>query len=203
MKNNFFLKISSKVSNSKFVTGFTLIETLVAISVLMLAIASPMTIAQNGLSTAMYAREKVVAEFLAQDAIEYVKYIRDTRMSESAVLGDHSTKWKNDFALCLNNSGCKIDTNKSSVTAYASTDFLYFHNDTGIYDYDSTSGTKTSYSRKVFLTEDGLVKTLGTDDIQGVTSDMIDAVFVKVIVEWTSKGKLYSFPLETEIFNYR
>jgi type II secretory pathway pseudopilin PulG len=61
-------------NNSK---GFTLIEALVAISILMVAIASPMTLAQKGLSTATLSKDQMIASFLAQDAIESVRNIRD------------------------------------------------------------------------------------------------------------------------------
>lgn len=57
--------------------GFTLVEALVAISILMIAIASPMTLAQKGLSTATQSKDQMIAAFLAQDAIEAVKNIRD------------------------------------------------------------------------------------------------------------------------------
>jgi type II secretory pathway pseudopilin PulG len=58
-------------------SGFTLIEALVAVSILMIAIASPMYLTQKSLSTASLAKDQMVASFLAQDAIEAVKNIRD------------------------------------------------------------------------------------------------------------------------------
>ena len=39
-------------------SGFTLIETLVAISLLLIAVASPLTIAQKGLASAIYAKDR-------------------------------------------------------------------------------------------------------------------------------------------------
>lgn len=57
--------------------GFTLVETLVAISVLLLVIIGPMTIAQKGIQNAYFANEQIVAVFLAQEAIEGVRELRD------------------------------------------------------------------------------------------------------------------------------
>jgi hypothetical protein len=57
--------------------GFTLIETLVAVSFLTLAILSPMTLATQSLSSAYYARDQVTAFHLAQEAIESVRAKRD------------------------------------------------------------------------------------------------------------------------------
>lgn len=57
--------------------GFTLIEALVAISLLMVAISSPMMLAQKGLSSSILSRDQMIASFLAQDGIEAIKNIRD------------------------------------------------------------------------------------------------------------------------------
>ncbi len=60
-----------------FATGFTLIETLVAISILMVAIVAPMTLATQALSAAFYARDQITAFYLAQEGIEVVRSVRD------------------------------------------------------------------------------------------------------------------------------
>jgi len=79
-------------------TGFTLVEALVAISILMIAVASPMTVAQRGLSTALLSRDQMTASFLAEDGIEAVKNIRD-QVALNATPGDGT-----DWLLGLNNS---------------------------------------------------------------------------------------------------
>lgn len=57
--------------------GMTLIETLVAITILSVAIVAPMTLTMQSLSSAYYARDQVVMFNLAQEAIESVRGIRD------------------------------------------------------------------------------------------------------------------------------
>lgn len=64
--------------------GFTLIETLVAITVLTIAIVAPMTLTSQALSAAMYARDQVTAFHLAQEAIEAVRSIRDANILSNA-----------------------------------------------------------------------------------------------------------------------
>lgn len=59
------------------VSGFTLIETLVAVSLLVISVAAPMTLAVRSLSSAFYARDQVTAFHLAQEAIESVRIVRD------------------------------------------------------------------------------------------------------------------------------
>lgn len=57
--------------------GFTLIETLVAISIMVVAIVAPMQLAMLSLSSAFYARDQVTAFHLAQEAIESIRSVRD------------------------------------------------------------------------------------------------------------------------------
>ncbi len=57
--------------------GFTLVEALVAISILMVAIAAPMSLAQKGTGATEFSTDQMIATYLAQDAIEAVKNIRD------------------------------------------------------------------------------------------------------------------------------
>ncbi len=60
--------------------GFTLIETLVAISLLALAIVAPMALTTQSLSSAYYARDQMTAFHLAQEAIESVRAARDANI---------------------------------------------------------------------------------------------------------------------------
>lgn len=64
--------------------GFTLIETLVAITLLSVAIVAPMALATQSLATAYYARDQITAFYLAQEAIEAVRAIRDAQILQIA-----------------------------------------------------------------------------------------------------------------------
>ena len=65
---------NKKVQKNK---AFTLIETIVAIFVLLLAVTGPMSAAQNSLKASFLARDQIGAFYLAQDAIEYIKNFKD------------------------------------------------------------------------------------------------------------------------------
>jgi prepilin-type N-terminal cleavage/methylation domain-containing protein len=56
--------------------GFTLVETLVAITILTLAVVAPFQAIQNSINASRVAKEKLVASGLAQEALEYVRFIR-------------------------------------------------------------------------------------------------------------------------------
>src|SRR3989344_8026028 len=57
--------------------GFSLIETLVAVVILVSAIVGPLTLAQRSIHSAVYARDQVTASFLAEEVIEYIRMARD------------------------------------------------------------------------------------------------------------------------------
>jgi len=57
--------------------AFTLIETLVAITILTLAIVGPLYAANRAIVAARTSRDQLTATYLAQEAIEYVRLMRD------------------------------------------------------------------------------------------------------------------------------
>lgn len=57
--------------------AFTLIETLIAVSILTIAIIGPFAAIQNALVASYVARDTLTASMLAQEGIEYVRAVRD------------------------------------------------------------------------------------------------------------------------------
>lgn len=82
--------------------GFTLIETLVAISVLLIAVVGPMSIAQQSISAAINAPQQAIARYLAQEGIEYIRAQRDEN-----VLKDNN--WLTEIDECIN-TPCMVDS---------------------------------------------------------------------------------------------
>jgi prepilin-type N-terminal cleavage/methylation domain-containing protein len=60
--------------------AFTLIETMVAISLLAIAIVPPMSLTAQSLTSAYYARDQVTAFNLAQEGLESVRAVRDAQV---------------------------------------------------------------------------------------------------------------------------
>lgn len=65
--------------------AFTLIETLVAVSLLTVAIVAPMSLVSQSLSAAIYSRDQITAYSLAQEGIESVRAIRDGNILANAL----------------------------------------------------------------------------------------------------------------------
>ena len=131
---------------SKTKKGFTLLETLVAISVLLFVIIGPMTIAQKGVQNAYFANEQLTAIFLAQEAIEAVRELRDAEALDVYTGIDTETSdWvpagcgtecaydvvNNRFESCSEGCVLKVDTN-------------------GNYNYEP-GGTLSPFARKITI----------------------------------------------------
>ncbi len=85
-----------------------MIETLVAITLLTVAIVAPMALTVQSLKTAYYARDQVTAFYLAQEAIEGVRALRDSQILQ---ISKSSTPGSIDlFGTIPLNSPFRIDT---------------------------------------------------------------------------------------------
>jgi len=58
--------------------GFTLVETLVAISIFTVSILGMMAVLSGSISDTRFAKQKLTATYLAQEGIEYIRNMRDT-----------------------------------------------------------------------------------------------------------------------------
>ncbi len=73
--------------------GFTLIETMVAITILAFAIVGPFVAIENALVASYAARDNLTATMLAQEGIEYVRGIRDGNYLEKIRIPSSTKTW--------------------------------------------------------------------------------------------------------------
>lgn len=151
------------LQNKKRQSGFTLVETLVAISIFTLSVLALMVALGGGLKSASFAQSKVTASYLAQEGIELMRNMRDT-----FVLYDGGQNGWSDFLTHVSdcqNKGCVFhteelvygDTNRP-ITHITLDDCqaslcppLYYHTDSGTYDYNAGAGDAvlSSYRRNI------------------------------------------------------
>jgi prepilin-type N-terminal cleavage/methylation domain-containing protein len=100
----------------KHLKGFTLIETMVAITLLSVAIVAPMSLTAQSLATAYYARDQITAFYLGQEAIEAIRALRDSQILQIAKSSNGSGV---DLfgPIPLNNQPFTIDARETDPTA--------------------------------------------------------------------------------------
>ncbi len=135
-------------------SGFTLVETLVAITVLLLVIIGPMTVAQKGIQNAYFANEQVTAVFLAQEAIEAVRELRDSDALDAYDTDPGGNTWNwygNLVSDCKNTNGCAFDVVSKAFETCGSNNACKLRvSATGAYNYQA-GGVDSLFTRKVFV----------------------------------------------------
>lgn len=135
--------------------GYSFVEVLVAIAILLVGLVGPLTIASTGLKNATFAREQNIAFFLAQEGIEGVLYLREEAGLEH-LENDSASTWDWVDALpeaCFTGSRCAVDISRFLVyecRPIAMCD-LYLY-DSGTVRYRHTvGGEDTPYRRMLFF----------------------------------------------------
>ena len=77
-------KYFKKVNKSN---GFTLVETLIALSIFSVSVITMMSILGSGIANTNYAKNKIAASYLAQEGIEYARNIRDNDVLYTSTTG--------------------------------------------------------------------------------------------------------------------
>jgi len=180
--------------------GFTLIETLLAVLLLTTAIAGPLTIASKGLLSATSAKDQVTAFFLAQDAIEYLRFKRD-----SNCLGAGSAAGSCPAGVWLQNivgSGacsadgttlCQLDSVNDTVTSCSGTcSILNYNSSLGYFGYSSGSGWVQTPQR--------FIRTVKVITPWGGNSA---AANFEVTVSWMTSGVAHSITVRENILNWQ
>lgn len=162
--------------------GFTLVETLVAIAILLLAVTGPLMLSRNTLSTGIHTQGGTTAQYLAEDAVEYVKAVRANNRKAG-------NDWLAGLDPCINDS-CTIDTTKVETDSSAINDCggscppLRFNTATAQYGYDS-GWDESPYTRSVSIEE-----FTGNDH----------EVFLTVTVDWNFQGRSRSLTVKRLLF---
>lgn len=170
-------------------TGFTLIETFVAISILMTAVMAPLTIASQGLNSALTANDQTTASYLAQDAIEYIRWVRDTNTLSG-------NPWLTNLQNCISAGGtktCRFDstlapdptTNIVSCVGLCPNKPLFYSPTSGFYTYDSTQ-QPTKFTRAVTITNPA--------------NGRNDEALVTVTVLWRSGALVRQLVIQSDLF---
>lgn len=136
--------------------GFTIVETLVAIAVLMIAIAGPLVVATKSLTAALYAKDYAIASFLAQEGMELIRNFKDNELNGFTLQNLRNAPCP---TFPLSSLACGIDIRTTSIGQCPSNNCsLYINNNAPNHGYVYGGGSPTIFSRGFFVQ-----KTVGTD----------------------------------------
>lgn len=173
-------------SNAK--SGFTILETLVAVTILMLAIVGPLTVSQKSLVASTYAKDQIIAAYLAQDAMEFLKNARDTQVSAGLF-----SNWVSTYSsLCTIANPCSIDTYLATIQQCGNACLVYDRGDryTNLSSTPGRTTRPTIYSRNFYL-----------DISPSATTNSSNEVRVVVRVFWRNALAPSEVLLESQFFN--
>lgn len=181
--------------------GFTLVEALVAVLIFSVSVVFMMVVLSDNVSDLGYAKDKVVATYLAQEGLEYVRNVRDTYMLYS----DAGTGWP-DFVAKMN--PCDQNTPNADGCYYDPTDLLLYGEPQPItqtpfiacaglcpnlkyspltLDYDYSTGSDESIYRR-------------TIKIQSFPGQ--EEMYIYSTVSWKIKNKIYELTFSENLFNW-
>lgn len=71
------MKFLSNKNKNNAQSGFTLVETLVAVAIFSASIAAVISVVAQGISSTTASKNRIVANYLAQENIEYIRHLRN------------------------------------------------------------------------------------------------------------------------------
>lgn len=163
--------------------GFTLLEMMMAVFVILVGILGAMALIQRVLFFGSLSQSRLAAAYLAQEGIEIIRNVRDTNWLED-------NPWDEGLTVC-GGVGFIADYNHSygptqidpSFPCYSG-QYLNIASTTGFYGY--TSGAQTKFQRKI------RINSLSPDELN-----------VLVEISWTEKEVHYSFSVQENLYNWR
>ncbi|HEY4483951.1 MAG TPA: hypothetical protein VI752_02095 [Candidatus Paceibacterota bacterium] len=170
MKNNF----------NQSEKGFTLIETFVAVLILVFAVIGPLGLLSKAIADGNYAKNQVTAYYLAQEALELVINQRDRNLVSG---GD----WLSGLRSCSISNPCKIyfddllevepctPSDNESCRLYIGSNNKYTH----------SGGEASLFSRYMYL-----------------SNNSGNSTGLSVVVKWMNKNQPVDFALTTQIFDF-
>lgn len=166
--------------STKYKKGFTIVESLIAISILILAVTGATVAIQSGISSYIFSKDQIVAFYLAQEGFEQIRNIRD----ENALAGRH---WLDGLAEesgdpCYFGQACFVDpVNSTSAErceqGVGQCPVLRQDENTGFFGYN-VAWTPTIFTREITLAsvdEDELTITVRVTWNKGIVPRSFEA----------------------------
>lgn len=163
--------------------GYLLIESMVAITVIVIGLMGIFALLSRSLSLNRVISDRYVASYLAAEGIEIVKNLIDNNVLSGDAWNKNLNEgsYQFDYSAIILPSACGSVCNK----------VFYWDAVRKIYGFDPT-GQKTNFVRKVSI------KTIVD------RSGLVQSIQVNSVVDWKTRGGAnFSVNLEDHFYNYR
>ncbi len=195
--------------------GFTLLETVVALTVILAAVVGPVALITRGLFSFSFSKNKVIAANLAQEGLETIRLIRENNIACDSLNGPVAWEWNRDpDGVLMRRLKVGVDIQSHTTISCGSativtprlsiscSDPLLFETDplvenTGTYGYKS--GTPTIFSRCVEITSPPDEPDRGDTPVIP-PADQMDVV---ATVTWNEHGNERMLKLQERLYNWR
>lgn len=193
--------------------GFTLLETLVAIAVMFAALTGPVTLVMNSFVSFKFAKNKLIAAYLAEEGLELIRAVRENNKICQA-LGESRWDWGSSGTsppLLKNGLSWRVDATKINYVSCDGVTIEYPNlinpciltdrnhrlkvNPNGFYGY---SGTDSIFTRCVNVTQPTEDEILPTGNIIP-REDILDVIST---VQWQEFGRTKTFELRERLYNW-
>ncbi len=195
--------------------GFTLIETLMAILILSVSIAGPLTIASRGLNAALASKNRTTAFYLAQDAMEFVRYKRDSNCLTVSSGGCTGAAWLTTLSGTAGNNGCvsadgslvcDVDSIQGTVIPCSSGTCEPLNYKNSAYFYTHASISSPTIVQSAFTRTVRIITPVCHPPGSTTVPCNADEAQVSVTVSWLNIGTATTKPsvtIQEEIFNWQ
>lgn len=194
MKN--FIKNKNKSKTS----GFTIIETLVALSIFCFSILALLVVTSQGAASTTFTKNKLSASYLAQEGIEMIRNMRDgASLSAKPWIDSFHNNVLFELSKCYPNplsqlAGCDIDSQTLTIFQCPLAD-----GSCGNLRYDSSSGFFRSGSfASISLPDSGFNRVITLRDL-GTGNNEVE---VTSVVSWIQGGQNKSVALIEDLFDW-
>jgi prepilin-type N-terminal cleavage/methylation domain-containing protein len=183
-KNNRACALEPGASSLHASRGFTLIEMLVAVFIFTLSLTSLMLVSSRGLKVAKEAQNQITADYLALEAVEVVRNVRDSALLRL----DDSTDWSGVFDQegCLTyGAECAFILNGGSIEIVPCDSDecdVYLNKDEGVYRNFNGDGPDSGFDQTRFVREINFL----------IPASNTREIVVEVLVTWNGGSVAYS-----------
>jgi len=157
------------------IKGQSLVEALVAMSVILFGVLGVFTLLTRSLGLNRVVSDRYVATYLASEGVEVIKNIVDSNIIQSRAWNENVTAGA--YEVQYDTAGSNIQTSQDRT--------LFFDPNTKLFQYNG--GNTTFYKR-----------TVTTQTLSGGNELQVNSV-----VDWNSHGGTYSINIEDHFYNWR